>query len=185
MVMIKGSSLIASRELMLATHGKEGLEKTLALLSKEDREALGPSLTVVGWYPMELYIRWLEASVKVACDGDPAKIIERSVLGTAAQFKGMYKAFAELPSPESVVERLAGFTQTYLRGITASVDAVSKGRYVITHRGFAPTHRLYEYVIVGWWKHVLTTSQAKNPKVKLKASVASGPTSEIELSWDP
>jgi hypothetical protein len=183
MAKIKGTALLTSCELMLETHGETGLQQALEMLDEQDRIDIKDAIAS-GWYDLDLYCRWLKATVVVTCDGDESRLTERAARGISKQLKGIYKVFALFSSPLSVVQRLVAINQTYFQGISTTVTSVSRGRHTLSYDGFEPSHRLFEYILLGWWHQILATTRAKNPTVKLQRSLASGQKCEIAVSWD-
>jgi hypothetical protein len=183
MAKIKGSSVISSIDLTVETHGEAGLKQVIDMLDEKDRGLMKNPLSTT-WYDLDFFCRWLKASVAVTCNGNETGLIERSERGLRKQLTGIYKVFALLSSPQSVMNRLAAINETYFQGVTPRVTTLSPARHIISYEGLGPSHRLFEYCLIGWWTQILSTTRAKNPKVELKTSVASGKSCEVALSWD-
>jgi hypothetical protein len=184
MALIKGTALQSSLALMKETHGEEGLAAALALLDRPDQLALESPLAT-DWFPLDLFTRWLQASVAVACDGDERRLTERAAMATAKQLKGVYRVFARFASTEAVLARLAGIHRTYFEGLT--VDIVTRGAKdcALTYGGFGPNERLLEYILLGWWRQVLSTTRASNPRVAIAIPIAAGKGyCELSLRWE-
>ena len=184
MAFMKGTVLQSSLALMKETHGEEGLAAALLLLDQPDRLALESTLAGQ-WYPLDLFTRWLQASVAVACDGDESRLTERAAMGTAKQLKGVYRVFAHFASTEAVLDRIAVIHRTYFKGVT--VDIVRRGAKgcTLAYGGFGQTERLLEYILLGWWRQVLSTTRASNPRVAIAIPIAAGRGyCEISLRWE-
>jgi hypothetical protein len=184
MAFTKGTALQSSLALMKETHGEEGLAAALALLDQPDRLALEAPLAGQ-WYPLDLFTRWLQASVSVACGGDESRLTERAAMATAKQLKGVYRVFARFASTEAVLERIAVIHRTYFEGVTVDIAKRGAKDCALTYGGFDQRERLLEYILLGWWRQVLSTTRANNPRVAIAVPIVAGKGyCEISLRWE-
>ena len=184
MVSIKGTILLTSRELARHTHDEAGLNKVLNTLDEQDRKIVTTAIAN-GWYPMDTYAHWLHGEINELCGGDEKVFMEQRVkTGVEKQFKGIYKVFLHLGSPEKVLQRLSYINNQYFKGISTKVTVIEKGKVLLTYTGLEKHHAVFELIIKGWWEGILQLIGAKDINFTIKTSVDEGKGhSEFILSW--
>ncbi|MBN2546675.1 MAG: hypothetical protein JXB50_12815 [Spirochaetes bacterium] len=185
MVEIKGTVLSDSIEAVKKRTGYDSYKKILALLSYDARKLFGISEIVYSdLYPLDLFIEFLSADIKITTEGDEKVLITRSEEMFEKQLRGIYKIFIKIGSPEFVIKKITSTHKYYFRGVTIETLLFEKNKARIKYSGFEMHHHLIEYAIIGFYKKALELSGAKKINCKCLTKIIEGKGfSEIELIW--
>lgn len=185
MVTIKGVNLSSTLNYNKEMFGEELQNKLIAQLSSEDQQVLTKAILDAEWYPLDVFVRYLNVMTKDILKGSGESLQKGTEAVIEMQFKGIYKALLMLGSPEAFVERINTITGRYYQGINIKTEMLDKKKVKATYEGFEKSHRLYEYTILGWWKKAMEMLGAKNVKVELLTSLADGKGHfELTASWE-
>lgn len=181
-VQVKGSTIRAAVTAYREWYPEE-CEKVLKLLDPETREIIVETQPNQ-WAPMEAFIRYLQAQVDVTGVDADALHTYRSEFVCAQQFRGLYKAFIKLASPESLLKRLPVLQETFFRGTSVEAKVVEKGKAVFWYKGFEKGHRLIEPIMVGFFRKLLQLNGARDPTAVFTLSIGAGQEhAELVLTW--
>ena len=186
MIKVKGVSLSSSLKSNESTFGKESYKKLIDSMSEEDKKILTGVVLDVSWYPLDLLVRFMEASFKHNYNSN-VDLYKKSVhMVTEQHLKGTYSAFLSYGSAENIVEHLGPITNRYFDGITVEVEKIEEGKVKIFYKGFEKQHAFYELPIQAWWEKVLDMlGIVKNIKVEITTPIKSGKGFlEYLISWE-
>jgi hypothetical protein len=99
-------------------------------------------------------------------------------------FRGIYKAFVKLGSPEFVIKRIAAVHATYFQGVPIEVQLQGHGKAVVRYTGFEKQHRIMGFAIMGFFKKALEISGATDVVLCFTIPIEEGKAfSELSISW--
>jgi hypothetical protein len=182
---IKGSPIIDVIKWRIAKYGEKETDRLFNLLDPEVKKTFQNTIITTEWYPMDHFIRFLELDVGELYKGNPEALIGPSEEILGKQLRGIYSLFVKLGSPEFVIKRLSTVNSTYFIGIEVKPNVVAPGKVVIKYTGLEKQHRIFEYVLIGFYKKALEISGAKNINVSVTTSIADGKGyTELTVTWD-
>src|SRR5512142_1062464 len=181
MVEMKGSGV---REAVAAyrEHLPGECQEVLARLDPRTR-ALIEDVQPNEWLPVDAFVRYLQAQVDVTGEAPYALHTRRAELVVERQLHGIYKVFAKLTSPQTLIARLSAVHATFWRGVAVERQVLGKGRAVVRYTGFEAGHRLMEPIIVGFFRKVLQVNGAKDVEVEFAAPIGGPGPAELVLRW--
>lgn len=163
----------------------EAYADVVALLKPETRTLFEQGNIIPSeWYPLDAFVEFLEADVKVTANGREEELIRRSEVIIEQHLKGIYKLFVKFGSPEFVLNRLAVVHRTYFQGVDVDAKVTAPGQGVVRYTGFEPQHRLIGMSIIGYFRKALEISGARNVKAGFTTPIDEGkPFCELALAW--
>jgi hypothetical protein len=185
MTMVKGSQPKGALNLLRRASGEAGAQAVLALSTEEDREILTQPALALGWVPLDTYTRLLKAMVQVAYKGDERGLIAGAMKAAEIDAAGIYRSFSLIPSPDKLIRRLKTINEGIFQGISADTNQTGPRSFTITYHGFEPQHRVFEYVLIGWWTKMVEVARGAKPEVKLLKSISSaGGDVVLSVDWE-
>ena len=182
MVEIKGSAV---RDAVAAYQAElpDEYQKVLAALDPQTRTLLA-EVRSNEWMPLDAFVRYLQAQVDVT-GVDPYKLhTERAEFVVERQLHGLYRFFAKLASPQSLITRLSTVNTIFWRGIEVERTVVSKTKVIVRYRGFEKQHRLMEPIIIGFFRKVLQVNGAQDVEAEFTTPIGSRPDhAELLITW--
>ncbi|CAN5750873.1 hypothetical protein BH11MYX4_BH11MYX4_07290 [soil metagenome] len=165
--------------------GDAVVEGTLARAPQEVRDALGAAGKILpsGWYP----IRWLTELHKAAALATGGGLALSRAIGreaTAADYRGIYRFFAVVLSPEGILSRAPrAFSLTWDTGDASVVE--SRPRHiVIEFSGCVGFNAWLWEVVIGASTALLELGGAKNIEIRVVAGGGDAPEMRMEARWD-
>jgi hypothetical protein len=152
----KGSVFLADREYIVDRYGIEGWDRTLARLTKLDREVLG-GVIAVGWYELALHHRFNRAVVDELSPLDP-RVLEHMARSAAEQhLTRIHRVFMSLANPAYVLEKAGQYWSRFYdsgewrvyrlpNGADAELVGVSQPDDLMCKAVTAYVQRLFELV---------------------------------------
>lgn len=102
---IKGTKIKSKVAFVEKTYGSQALQGVLGRLTADDRKSL-KSILDIGWYPIGLYDRLLEAIVAGAGAGDPEVLDRMGREAADYQAEHAYGAYFRRKDPRSLLESM-------------------------------------------------------------------------------
>ncbi len=183
-VAVKGSAIRDTVRAIRKRSGDEEYGRILSTLDEEARALLGGDIVATNWYPLDPFLRFLEADLRETAGGDEAALIERTEALIERQLRGIYRLFVRLGSPEFVLKRISIVHQTYYRGVDLETTSLAPGRAVLRYTGFEPRHRLVGYSLIGFFRKALHISGAKDVQASFTVPIEAGRGyAELVVTW--
>jgi hypothetical protein len=185
MVEIKGSVINDSINAVKLRSGEEMFKKILDQLNTNTRKIFErPIISHTDWYPLDAFLQYLEADLKLTANGDENELIKRSEELIEKQLRGIYKVFVKLGSPEFIINRVSLSQHHYLKGLTIESNLIEPEKARVKYIGFEKQHSLIGFSIIGYYKKALEISGAKNVKVSYITKIEEGKGfCELEIEW--
>ena len=134
--------------------------------------------------PLDLFTRFLEIEIRVLADRQEETVSRGSEAVIEPQFRGFYKAFVKLVSPEFVVKRVAAVYATYFPGVPIDVQLQENNARSSSTLAFEKQHRIMGFAIVGFLKKPLQISGAKDVVIYFSTPIEEGQGySELSIAW--
>ena len=182
-VSLKGSAVLETVQAIKARSGDEGYEKIVGTLDDDARTMFRRVILPTAWYPLDAFVRFLEADLRESAGGNERVLIERSEIVIDRQLRGIYRLFVKFGSPEFVLKRISIVHMTYFNGVNIEIN-LKPGRAVIRYTGFEPQHRLMGYSIIGFYRKALEISGAKGVQVSFATPIGdSKGYAELVATW--
>jgi hypothetical protein len=185
MVEIKGSAIVDSIKAVKLRSGDEAYGKILAALSQETRNFFEKTIILSSnWYPLDAFVQFLEADIKLTANGNEKELIGRSEAIIEKQLRGIYKMAVKLGSPEFVINRIATTHEAYFKGVSIEASMVNPTKAKVKYTGFNKQHYLIGFSIIGFYKKALEISGAKNVNAVYITSIEQNiGYCELEITW--
>jgi hypothetical protein len=105
MARVKGSAVLSTLRYVREKYGEGAVDGILASLPEEDRQAIGTSPLVSAWYPMPVFLRFMEEAERQLGPKDPE--LARNMGRASAEYglSTVYKVFFKVGSPEFIIGR--------------------------------------------------------------------------------
>jgi hypothetical protein len=183
MAEIKGTVLIDTLQAIKARAGEPEVAKILAQLDGEGKAVFGGLISPSSWYPLDIFVDFLEADIRETASGNREVLIARSEKVIEGQLHGIYKVFVKLGSPEFVIKRISAVHSTYFRGVQI-IPEIEDNRAVIKYVGFKSGHAIMGYVILGFYRKALEICGAKDVRVNFTIPISAGAEyAELIITW--
>lgn len=185
MIEIKGSVINDSVNAVKLRSGEEIFKKILEQLNPDTKKIFESAIiSHTHWYPLDAFLQYLEADLKLTANGDENELIERSEQLIEKQLRGIYKVFVKFGSPEFIINRVSLSQLHYLKGLTIESNMINPEKARVKYIGFEKQHRLIGFSIIGYYKKALDMSGAKNIKIKYITAIEEGKGfCELEMEW--
>jgi hypothetical protein len=184
MVKIKGSVILDAVTWARQKYGSKKMDQLISLMNTEAKITFRGEITRTAWYPMEVFINYIEVELAELFQGNTKYLVEITGEPVEKQLRGVYRMLIKLGSPEFLIKRLPVVTDTYFQGIEVKLKIVAPGKATVQYFGFERQHAVIEYVIAGFYKKALEISGAKNVNVEFTTSIKEGKGySELTVTW--
>lgn len=185
MVEIKGSTIADSIKAIKERSGEETYRKILQLLPDDLKKIFDErKILFTNWYPLDQFVRFLEADIIVTANSNPEILLERSKKVIRKQLTGIYKIIVKLGSPQFVLKGIATTHRLYFRGVQIETKSVDHRKFVIRYNGFKKEHQLIRYCIIGFYQEALKISGAKKVETTIITDIKENKGYlEFELTW--
>ena len=181
---IKGSVLRSRLAFVEEQGGASGLERVLARLSAEEREALA-RLLPAGWYPFELGRKLDEAIVEVLGGGDESYFLRLGRDSATRNLTGVHRAFVRPGDPHGFLAQAPDIHAFYYdRGRREYQRTGEKEGVMTTYE--AETFSVADCLtVVGWHIKALEMCGATGVRiVEEECRARGGQTCRYRIRWD-
>ncbi len=164
----------------------QGIEKTKAALNDQDREALfGKKILPISWVDFTAVLNFIGMLDLQLGKGDGQLVADISSHMAVNEFKGFYKLFMKLSSPEFVLNNAPRiFRQQFDRG-QVMVQWPERGHGILVFHDFEVTASHHEKMFMAFHRQALTLSGAKNIKgIHSKCINRGDEHCEYDYHWD-
>lgn len=183
-VTIKGASVLDSVRAIRRRSGDEAFDKLVDGLDDEAKAMFRGDIVASSWYPLDPFVRFLEADIRETAGGNEVVLVERTEQLIEKQLRGIYRIFVRLGSPEFVLKRISVVHMTYYNGVLVETTSLTPGRAVLRYTGFERRHRLVGYAIIGFFKKALEISGAKDVKASWTIPIGDPKGyAELAVTW--
>jgi hypothetical protein len=181
---IKGTAILDSLAAIRARSGEEELKSIVGGLGDDAKRLFERPVYPATWYPLDLFVEFLEADVNQTAGGNREVLITRSEKVIEKQLHGIYKMFVKLGSPEFIIKRIAVVHSTYFQGVKILTEFQETKRATIKYFGFAKNQQIMEYAIIGFYRKALEISGAKDVQARFTQSIANGSDfATLTITW--
>lgn len=183
-VSIKGSAVHDAVRAIRKRFGEEHYQRITASVDEEARTLLDGALVPTSWYPLDPFLRFLDATLREMAGGNELALVEWTETIIERQLRGIYKLFVKLGSPEFVLKRISIIHMNYYNGVHLETPSLSPGRAVLRYVGFEPHHRLMGHSIIGFFRKALEISGAKDVSARFEVPIEAGRQyAELVVTW--
>ena len=93
--------------------------------------------------------------------------------------------FVRLGSPEFVIRRIAAVHATYFDGVQIIPEMNGQNSATLQYVGFSKNHRIFQFVIIGFFKKALEISGANQVDARFSVPMEAGEKfCELRLQWN-
>lgn len=161
MAQVKGTAVVASLRYVGERFGKDALQRVLDALSPDERQLLAGGVLASSWYPMPLFLRFMQEAERQLAAQESAVIRRMGRASADYGIKGVYRIFFKLGSPEFIIGRAARvFGSYYDTGQIAVVESRA-GRAVLDLTGFSGAPQFCERIL-GWMEQTVELAGARD-----------------------
>jgi hypothetical protein len=184
MVEIKGIPIIDSLEAVRRRDGQEALDRITQQLDGDAKRLMEAKLLPNAWYSLDAFAKFLEVDVRLTAGGNESLLVGRAEAVVEHQLRGVYKVFARLSSPHSILKRLATIHSTYFRNAEVRFESTGERQAIVEYGGFMSQHRIMRPVLVGFYRKALEVCGAKAASVSFLPPGPDGaPSWALRLTW--
>jgi hypothetical protein len=184
MIFIRGIAVANDVERILKQFGKQNYIRVVKMLNAEDQELFLNKIIAADLYPLDSFVRFVEAEIQLLYNGDRTRIIHNSEDIFKRQLQGVFRWFIQFGTPSYVIGEIVKITQAYFEGVSMKPVIMGNGRFLGQILGFEKKHEILQYAIIAFFKKALETSGAKNVQAKFTVPFSTEKQySEILVTW--
>lgn len=127
---VKGTKITSKLAYVREVHGEEMERALLDALSEDDRRQVIGTIDI-GWYPMELYQRVVEAMVEAIAGGDERELDRAGAHAAERQARGAYSVYFRGKGPAELLESMAPMHQMLNRPGEMRVERRAEGHVTL------------------------------------------------------
>lgn len=182
MTKVKGTKITSKLAFVREELGEEAERQVLDALSEEDRREVRMAIEI-GWYPLELYERLIQAVVDAGAGGDD-RVLDRMGAHTAeVQARGAYGAFFRSKDPEGLLRSMPPMHSMLNDPGEMTLEPQGDGHLsILVHapQGSPPVCRLAR----AFYRRAVELCGARVVTVReLECSGADAPACRFEVRW--
>jgi hypothetical protein len=183
---VKGTAVEAMPKFISEKFGQDGLNSWIGELSEECKKIFSKPILSSQWYPLKEVL--VEPTLKFCSlfyKGDIKGALDMGRYSAELGLKGIYKVFVKIGSTEFLIKKASTILPTYYNPSAMEVVDKDKGKATIRITQFPEPHEVVDLRIKGWMEEALAISGAKDVKVDILQSMASGaPTTDFAATWN-
>ena len=184
MAQVKGTAVVAAVRYVSEWFGASGLLGVLGALPADDRRVLEGGVLASSWYPMPLFLRFMQGAEKQLGAKEPDLVRRMGRASADYGVKTVYKIFFKVGSPEFIIGRAARVFGSYYDTGSLTVVETRSGRAVLDLAGFEGAPQFCER-IRGWMERTVELAGAKNLRAEHTLCVHRGDAlCRFEGTWD-
>jgi hypothetical protein len=184
MVKIKGTVVLDTIRAVVEREGQHGYDTLIGMLDDDAKKLFQNEVLATAWYPLDAFTSFLEVDIQHTAGGHAQVLIGRAELVVERELRGVYRVFARLSSPVTVIKRLMTIHGAYFQGLQIGSACNGRGSATVTYDGFEPCHRLMQYTLIGFYRKALDLCGAKQVQVGFSSSDVGGKQRwQFGLSW--
>jgi hypothetical protein len=181
---VKGTAVVASVRYLTERFGEDALKRVFRFLPEEDRRVLEQGLLASSWYPMPLFLRFMQEAEQQLRAQEPEVIRQMGAASADYGIKGVYKIFFKVGSPEFIISRAARVFSSYYDTGRIDVVEAARGRAVLDLTGFLGAPQFCDR-IRGWMERTVSLAGARNLRSEHSQCVHRGdPVCRFEGHWE-
>ena len=183
MQQVKGSVLKSRLAFVEEQSGPAGLERVLADLGPEDRDALKSVLTVK-WYPFELGKRLDDAIVRIVGGGDPRYFERLGVASAQRNLTTLHQAFLTRGDPHAFLAKARTIYALYYETGRREYERTGEKTGVLTTWEAETFSAPDCLTVIGWYKQALEMCGAAGvTMVEEECRATGGAVCRYRVSW--
>lgn len=184
MAKVKGTAVVASIRYVTERFGDEALRRILRFLPDDDRQTLEAGVLASSWYPMSLFLRFMQEAEQQLSSQEPDLIRRMGAASAEYGIRGVYKIFFKIGSPEFIIGRAARVFGSYYDTGRIEVVESGPGRAVLDLAGFEGAPQFCQRII-GWMEKTVQMAGARNLRSRHAVCVHRGDAvCRFEGDWD-
>lgn len=183
---VKGTAVEAMPSFISEKFGQDGLKSWIDSLSEDCQKIFSKPILSSQWYPLKEVL--VEPTLKLCSlfyNGDIKGALEMGRYSAEMGLKGIYKVFVRIGSTDFLIKKASTILPTYYNPSSMEIVDKDKGKATIRITQFPEPHEVIDLRIKGWMEEALTISGAKDVKVNILQSMASGaPYTDFAATWN-
>ncbi len=184
MVEIKGSIVNGSIRAIKVRDGENVYNNIISRLDDQTRRLFENPISDAEWFPLDLYLKFLEEDIKLTANGNEQALKPRSGSLNERYIKEVFGSFITYEPPEFFIRHHSILHHAYFRGVSMKMSFDEPNKAIITYIGFEKQHKLIAPTIIGYYEKVLEVSGAENINIKYLTSIEEEKGyCELEITW--
>jgi len=184
MARVKGTAIVASMRYVTERFGQGALTALLRELPEEYRREFEAGILVSTWYPMALFLRFMQEAEKRHGTAEPDLVRRMGRASAEYGLKTVYKIFFKVGSPEFIIRRSARVFGSYYDTGSLKVLETSRGRALLELEGFEGAPQFCDRIL-GWMERTVELAGAKNLRPSHQLCIHRGDAvCRFEGIWD-
>jgi len=179
---VKGTKITSKLAYVREVHGEEMERTLLDALAEDDRRAVAGAIDI-GWYPLELYERVVEALVDTLAGGDERELDRAGAHAAERQSRGAYSVYFRDKRPAEMLESMAPMHQMLNRPGEMTVERRAEGHVTLqvsAPRGHTRSCRLAR----AFYRRAVELCGGREVTVReVECSGRDAPTCRFEVRW--
>lgn len=185
MVDIKGTIVNGSIRAIKARDGEDVYNNIISRLDHQTRQLFGAPISDAEWYPLDLYLKFLQEDINVTANGDENVLGPRAGALNEKYIKEVFGSFVKYEPPEFFIRHHSILHHAYFRGVSMKMNFSELNKAVITYTGFEKQHKLIAPSIIGYYKKVLEVSGTEGVNARYLTSIEEDKGyCELEITWN-
>ena len=162
MARVKGTAVASSLRFVRERFGESALARVLEGLSEEDNRVLKAGVLAASWYPMGLFLRFMQEAERQFGVQEPDLVRRMGRASADYSVTTIYRIFLKMGTPEFILGHAAPVFGSYYDTGSMRVAERRSGHAVAELTGFAESAPQFCRRILGWMERTLELTGAKN-----------------------
>jgi hypothetical protein len=182
----KGAIIKLIPQYIKEKHGEEKYQEWFGALPQESKKIFENQVLTGQWYPFQYGMKEpINKMVELCYGRDIYQVRELATMISNTTFKGVYKAFIKLGSPNLLMGKADIVAKQLFRPTKLEIIENEKNHAILRYTEFPGMFEALEFAGVCLIETILGLTGAKNAKVKINASIGKGDTyTEYEAIWE-
>lgn len=136
MVEIKGAVIKDAINDVKNRNGDQVYNTIISQLDEQTRQLFKKPISDTGWYPLDLFVKFIELNIKLTANGDENEYLNRVGAIIEKQLTGIYKIFFKSGSPDVFIKNVSITHQGFFRGVSVKATFDGPNKVIIRYTGF-------------------------------------------------
>jgi len=153
-------------------------------LNDEDRKLISGKILTSSWYPLETYMKVVNAVIKEFAKDDMELVWRWGRDFVDQSYRDIYKNLFSETDPKKVMKSHQLMYKTLYDFVDVEAEEVSDNEYILTYKGVDPSFKSFFYSALGTFEKSLEEAGAKGLKVEfIDKNWEGAPATRVRFSW--
>ena len=152
--------------------------------SDEDRKLISGQILTSSWYPLETYMKMVNAVIKEYAKDDMDEVWRWGRDFVDDSYKNVYQNLFSENDPKKVMKNHQLMYKTLYDFVNVEAEIVSDNEYILKYEGVDPNFKSFFYSALGTFEKSLEHAGAKGLKIEfIDKNWEGAPATRVRFSW--